>query len=125
MSNFQKASKVKLRFATSKGSLSVEQLWDLSQAELSACIRNVKKSLKKNDDDDLAFLDSTVSVDATEQLRFEVLKEVYLNKKAESEAIRNEAEAKAHNQKILQLIADKKEGALQEKSIEELEKMLK
>lgn len=123
---FKEASKLKLRFSTSKGSLSVEQLWELTQTELATCIKNVKKSLKKGDtEDDLSFLDSATTVDTTEQLRFDILKEVYLTKKSESEAIRNAKEIKEHNQKIMELISSKKESELQNKSVDELMALLK
>lgn len=126
MSTFKEASKLKLRFSTSKGSLSVEQLWDLTQTELATCIKNVKKSLKKGDtEDDLSFLDSTTTVDTTEQLRFDILKDVYLSKKSESEALRNAKEIKEHNQKIMELISEKQEGELKGKSIDELKALLK
>lgn len=123
--SFKEASKQKLRFQTSKGMLSTEQLWDLSQTDLTNCIRNAKKTLKKNDDDELGFLDEVSTVDKVEQLRFDVLKEVYLTKKEESAAARTAKETKEHNQKILELIQGKKEGELQNKSIAELEAMLK
>jgi predicted RecB family endonuclease len=122
---FKQASKLGLRFQTNKGILSVEQLWQLSQTDLSNAIKAVKKVLKKNDDDELSFLEDTKVVDVENQLRFDILKDVYLTKKKEAEELRNAAETKAHNQKILSLIAEKQEGKLQEMSIEELEKLLK
>lgn len=63
-------------------------------------------------------------VDKENQLKFDILKDVYLTKKAENEAKRTELDRKANDQKILALIQQKKEGALAEKSIEELEAML-
>lgn len=125
MDIFKQASKLGLRFTTSKGQLSVEQLWHLTQTDLATAVKNQKKVLKKNDEDDLAFLDESSKVDATEQLRFDILKDVYLTKKADAEAIRNERERKAHNQKIMEIIQNKKEGELNSKSISELEAMLK
>lgn len=44
---------------------------------------------------------------------------------AEAEAIKDAAEIKQHNQKILALIAEKQEGKLRDMSLEELEKLLK
>ena len=122
---FKQASKLKLRFATNRGLLSTEQLWDLTQTDLANAIKSVKKVLKKNDDDELSFLVETNVIDIENQLRFDILKEVYLTKKKEVEELRNVAETKAHNQKILELIADKKDNQLKEMSVEELEKMLK
>ena len=124
MSNFKEATKRKLRFHTSKGMLSVEQLWDLSRAELSRCIKAVKKAIKKDDDDELSFLDDAVTVNTEDELRFNVLKEVYLELKSEAEAQRNQLERKEHNAKILAIIQDKREDSLKGKSIEELEAML-
>lgn len=125
MSNFKQASKLKLRFHTDKGILSVEQLWDLSQASLASLITSIKKVLKQNDgDDELAFLTETKVVDTENQLRYDLTKEVYLAKKAELDEKRDSATKKEHNQKILGLIKEKQDGALAGKSIEELEKML-
>jgi hypothetical protein len=122
---FKQASKLKLRFLTNRGLLSTEQLWDLSQTDLSNAVKAVKKVLKKNDDDELSFLEDTKVVDVENQLRFDILKDVYLTKKKENEELRDAAETKAHNQKILTLIAEKKDGQLKEMSIEDLEKLLK
>jgi hypothetical protein len=126
MSDFKQASKEKLRFSTSKGNLTVEQLWDLTLTDLATCIKGVKKVLKgSSEDDDLAFLDSNITVDKTQQLRFDILKDVYLTKKQEADDRKTAKEVKEHNQKILALIAEKQEEGLKGKSIEDLEKMLK
>ncbi len=125
MDIYKEASRLKLRFATSKGSLSVEQVWELSLTDLTNCVRAVKKLLKKTDDDDLSFLDSTIAVDKTEQLRFDILKDVYLTKKADADALKTARETKEHNQKILALIADKQEESLKGKTEAELMAMLK
>lgn len=122
---YKQASQLKLRYQTSVGLVSTEQLWDLTQTQLSNAIKAVKKVLKKTDDDELSFLEDTKVVDVENQLRFDILKDIYLTKKKESEELRNAAEIKAHNQKILSLIAEKQEGKLKEMSIKELEKLIK
>lgn len=125
MSDFKQATKEKLRFDTSKGLLSTEQLWDLSLNSIAIIVRSLKKQLKKDNDDDLSFLDEgSTPVDRTLELKFNVVKEVYLSKKEDSDTIRDEASKKLHNQKILELIFEKKEGDLRTKSVEELEAML-
>jgi hypothetical protein len=125
MSNYKEASKLKLRFSTSKGICSVEQLWDLSQLDISNAIKAVKKILLKNSDDELSFLEDTKIVDVENQLRFDILKDVYVSKKKEADEIRTAAEVKIHNQKILTLIAEKKDDSLKGMSVEELEKQLR
>ena len=122
---FKQASKLKLRFLTNVGQVSVDQLWDLSQNQLSNSIKAVKKVLRKTDDDDLSFLEDTKVVDVENQLRFDILKDVYLTKKKEAEELRTVAETKAHNQKILTLISEKKDDKLKGMSVEELEALLK
>lgn len=122
---YKQASKLKLRFVTSVGVLSTDQLWDLSQTNISNAIKAVKKVLKKNDDDELSFLEDTKVVDVENQLRFDILKDIYLTKKKEAEELRNVAETKEHNQKILSLIAEKQDSKLKDMSIEDLEKLLK
>jgi hypothetical protein len=89
--------------------------------------QEIKESKKeeKDNDDELSFLDEgSAPVDKTNELKFNVVKEVYIAKKEEMEAIRNEATKRENNQKILQLIAEKQEGDLRGKSIEELTAML-
>jgi hypothetical protein len=122
---YKQASQLRLRFLTNVGQLSVEQLWDLSQTQLSNAIKAVKKVLKKNDDDELSFLEDTKEVDVENQLRFDILKDVYLTKKKEADELRNAADIKANNQKIDSLIAEKQEDKLREMSIEDLEKLRK
>jgi hypothetical protein len=122
---YKEASMLKLRFTTQVGVLSVEQLWDLTQSQLSTVIKNVKKVLTKDNDDELSFLETNNVVDTENQLRFDILKDIYLTKKSEQERLRNIAETKEFNKKIDTLIAMKKESQLQEMTIEELEKLRK
>ena len=126
MSNYKQASKLQLRFQTNRGSLSVEQLWSLSLTDLASAIKAVKKVLKGTDnDDELSFLDESKTVDTENQLRFNILKDVYVDKQTALKEARSAQDRKAYEQKILDLIAEKREGALKEKSIEELEALLK
>ncbi len=122
---YKEASKIQLRVSTPKGLLSVEQLWGLSLSDLSDSIKAVKKQLKKeSNDDELSFLDESVETDPTTQLRYDILKDVYLTKKKELDLQKVARENKENDQKILALIRDKKENSLKDKSIEELEAML-
>jgi hypothetical protein len=106
--------------------LSIEQLWTLSQNNLASAIKEAKLSLKTTEgEDDLGFLGETNTTDPTMQLTFDILKDIYLTKKSEAEAIRDAATIKAHNQKILGLIAEKQEEGLKGMSIAELEAQLK
>jgi len=128
MNNILKANQQKLRFNTNKGMLNVEQLFDISMADLSAAIKSAHKLLGESSlGDELSFLGSTtVSVaNQTEQLRFDVMKEIYQLRKSELDAVREAKEIKAHNEKIDALIAQKQDSELAEKSIEDLIKLRK
>ncbi len=128
MLKYKKASRIGLRFPTNKGFLSVEQVWNLSQKDLEHAIKKIHEEIKKEGvtDDDLSFLAETaVKSEETElnELRFEILKDVYQTKKAEAEALSSEREKKA-NKKILDIIAKKEEEDLNNLSVEDLRKKL-
>lgn len=129
MEIFKKASKKKLRFSTNRGVLSVEQLWDLSKDEIRQLVIKAREAAKKSsgevNDSELSFLDAPSKTKATDdELRFEILKDIYLTKKYAEEKAQKKAEVKANNKKLLELIARKQDEALEKKSIKELEKML-
>lgn len=129
MKIFKKASKKKLRFSTNRGVLSVEQLWDLSKDEIRQLVIKAREAAKKSsgevNDSELSFLDAPAKTKATDdELRFEILKDIYLTKKSAEEKAQKKAEIKRNNQKLLELIARKQDEALEKKSIKELEKML-
>lgn len=126
MDNFKQASRIGLRVQTAQGLLSVEQLWTLSLNKLSTIVKNVKKQLNGTEgDSDLTFLDETKTVDKELQLTFDILKDIYLTKKQELEEEKDKATRKANNEKIMALIAQKQDRALEEKSVDELMAMLK
>ena len=121
---YKKASRLKLRFATNKGSLTVEQLWTLSLNDLKSLIRNLYELNKKTVDQELSFLEEEVATEDTEdKLRSDIAVDIYKTKQAELAERRNEAEKRAFNQHIDEIIAEKKEADLRGKSIEELEAM--
>lgn len=125
MSIYKQAAMLGLRFPTTQGMLSVEQLWSLKMTPLSNLVKATKKALNRDNDDELSFLDDNTKVNVEDQLRFDIVKDIYLTKKAENEALRTAADKKAFEQKILMLIAEKQEDSLRGKTIEELEEMLK
>ena len=120
---YKEASKQQLRFQTAKGMLSVEQLWSLSLTDLDALAVSLQDAYENSRKK--SFLEKTTSKDKTIKLRFDIVLDV-LQTKVEEAAIATEAqEVKAHNQKILEIIANKKDESLKNKSLKELEAMLK
>ena len=124
MNIFEKATRLKLRVNTTKGLLSVEQLWDLNLSSLAEAIRAYKQEVKR--DDDLDFLsEENTKIDEKTQLSFDILKSIYLIKKQEQMSAKEEADTKAHNAKIDELIFKKQQSQLEELSVEELIKLKK
>ena len=129
MEIYKKAAKKKLRFSTNRGSLPVEQLFDLPKEEIRQLVIKAREDARKSsgevNDSELSFLDSPAKAKATDnELRFEILKDIYLTKKTAEEKAQKKAEAKANNKKLLEIIARKQDEALEKKSIKDLEKML-
>lgn len=125
MDIYKQASRIGLCFSTTKGTLTVDQLWSTPQAVIATALKEVKSLMKESDgSDELAFLGESSKIAPAVQLTFDILKDVYLTKKAEAEAAVTAKEDKARREKILSLIADKKEESLKNLSVEELEKLL-
>ena len=120
---YKEASKQKLRFETSYGPLTVEQLWDLSINNLDKLAVSLEEAYKNSKGK--SFLDVKTKKDKTIKLRFDIVLDILNTKVEELEEAKNAAENKAHNQQILELIKRKQDSELEGKSVEELEKMLK
>jgi hypothetical protein len=123
MENYKEASRLKSRFSTTKGSLSVEQLWDLSVTELDSLAVSLDEQYKNSKGK--SFLDKKTTKDKALKLQFEIVIDILNTKVEEAEALRTAKENKAHNEKIYALIKLKEDGKLTEMSVEELESQLK
>ena len=129
MSIYKKAAKLKIRFTTSRGPLGIEQLMDLSMTELERLVRAQHKVLKEaaklDSSEDLDFLEiDKKPKENIDQLRFEILKDIYLDKKNEKDERAADLEKKERRNRLAELIAKKKNEADEGKSLEELEKEL-
>ena len=118
---FKIANKKKYRF-NYKGVISVEDLWDLSVEELDKIYKSLKSMQKNASEESLL---QTVSKEDKELLnKIEIIKIVVTDKLAAKERAQKAASQRAQNQRILEIMADKQDAALKEKSIEELQAML-
>ena len=126
MDIYKEAAKLKIRIQTSRGPLSPEQLFDLKMTELAKLCKEqlevVKKS-KGSDDAELAFLEGTGDgKENIEVLRFEILKDVYLEKKHQKDQEASDIKNKQEIDKLTELIAKKQDAELESLSLEELMK---
>lgn len=118
---FLKATKQKLRFQTNRGLVTTEDLWDLSLDDLDSLARSLNKEIKEKGEE--SFI-KTTKVDPKIKLSFEVAKSVIETKLADADKAQKAAATKEKNQKILALIARKKDAELEGLSLEELEEMV-
>ncbi|CAD5240555.1 hypothetical protein NJHLHPIG_00106 [Klebsiella phage vB_KqM-Bilbo] len=122
---FDKATRLKLRFNSNKGQLSVEQVWDLSLTALNEMAKGLSRELKAATVDDEDFIGNNTSVDSQLQLRFDIVKSIISTKLKERDDSLSAAEKREHNQAILELIKKKQQEELAGKSVEELQALLK
>ncbi len=131
MEMFAFATKKKIRFETSKGLLSVEELWDLpltsdnGRPNLDDIAKGIYKAMKEGEE--VSFVKSNAASNAAFNVlktKFDIVKYIIDVKLAEAEAAKKAKEIKARNQRILGLIAQKEDEALASKSKEELLAML-
>lgn len=119
---FEKASRMKLRYQTNRGVISVEDLWDLSLESLDAIAISLNKKLKESQTE--SFI-KTKTKDTTElELKFNIVKHIIDVKLSEAEARKSAAEKRAKKQKLMDLIAKKQDAELEGKSVDELMKEL-
>lgn len=118
---FEMAIRNKFRFPF-KGLVSSEDLYDLSVENLDIIFKSLNSEIKKAKEESL--LDVKTNEDKILQAKIEIVKYIVSIKLEEKRIKENEKKNKEERQKILSIIANKQENELQNKSIEELEKML-
>jgi len=116
---FQKAIKRKIRFQYN-GVLTVEDLYDLRPKSLDELYRELAKNSNEGGE---GLLD--VSREETDNtLRMELVKAVFEDKAKDAERARKAMSTRAQKEKIREIIAEKQDGALRDKSLEDLRAML-
>jgi hypothetical protein len=129
MDLFKKAAKVKLRFATSRGDITTEDLFDLplvGALSLDTLAMASNRKLREMGDDESFVRKATVgsAVNETESLRLEILKVVIKERQDEADVKSAELAKRQRNDKIKDIIARKKDDALDNMDIADLEKLL-
>ena len=107
---FERAAMNKYRFPY-KGQISVEDLWDLSLPGLDSVFKQLNKLKKVNEEESL--------------LEVKSAEDVEVDKQDAALARLTEKENKEYNQKIMAIIEKKQDQALENMSVEELQKHLR
>jgi hypothetical protein len=124
---FEYATRNQLRFPSSKGELSVEQLWDVplrgGDFNLNNVAQRANALLKAIDAENFVETKRTPAHTVCE-MRLETVKYIIETKLAEEEAAKKRAANKAKKEQLLGILADKQAGKLSELSEKELQKQI-
>jgi len=129
MNIFEQATKAKLRFSTTAGNISVEDLWDLPltsarRLNLHHIALELQTAIDKQPTKALDFFSAVAVSDPLLQLRFDIVKHIVITKVAENQAKSEQAAKDSQREQIKALIVEKKQEDLKSKSVEELEALL-
>lgn len=123
---FEQATRLKIRFETAKGALTVEDLWDLpltsaNRPNLNDIAKSLSRYLRENEED---FVGTASKADTAAQLKFAIVKHVIGVRIAENEAAKTAADRRETKNRIMALIAEKQDENLRGKSLDELQAMV-
>ncbi len=125
---FEQASRARIRFNSPQGSLTVEDLWLLplesksgNRANLDAIAIDLHRQTR-DAADAVSFVNpSTESAQAAQlQLAFDIVRRVIQVRVAERDELQAASQRREKKQRLLELIAQKEDAALGEKSVDEL-----
>lgn len=118
---FEMATRNKYRFPY-KGMISVEDLWDLNQTQLDSIYKALNKEVKANQEDSLMFSQTQTDLDL--QAKIEIVRHIYATKEQDAALRAAAAENAEKKRRILEILEQKQEDSLKNKSEDELLKML-
>lgn len=115
---FLKATRKKLRWESTKGVLSVEDLWDLSLEELNELAKDLYKQVEESRGID--FLKSQTRVSVLQKLQFDVVKTIIDIKLAEKEAAEEREQRRQRKDKLLRILEKKEDEELLDMSPDDI-----
>ena len=125
---FLQATREKFRFASPKGDLSAEQLWDLPLTsrtgfDLDTVAKAVNANLKSSNEESFVNVSNNPAVSRL-QAQLEVVKAIIEVKLARAEATKKRVEKAAERPRLMEVLHSKKDQELQGLSLEEIERRL-
>lgn len=121
MDMFESAARGKYRFPF-KGQVTVEDLWDLSPKDLDSIFKTLNAQSKKANEESL--LASKSATDVVLDTKIEIVRYIVGVKLTEAEREKAAKENREKKQRLAELIADKQDAELREKSVAELQAMM-
>ena len=125
---YEYALRNKIRFQSTKGGLTLEQLWDVPLRSTDDfnlnSIAKAASSAAKNTAEDFVNTTKTTPEHARNATAFEIVKYVIDTKLAEEAAATKRADNKIEKEKLLAILAEKQDGKLSELSEKELQRRI-
>ena len=118
---FEIATRNRYRF-NYKGVMTVEDLWSLRVEDLDAIFKMLNRQKKTSDEDSLLATKSAEDQDLANKI--DIVRYIVSVKLAEAAERVSAAEKKAQRDKIMEIVAKKKDKALEDMGIEDLMKKL-
>lgn len=118
---FEMATRSKLRFPSTKGELSVEDLWDLSDKDLDVVYKNLKDQEVKSSEESL--LDDA-NVDPKLTAAIGIVKYIFTTKRKEKLAEKERINKKLTQRKYIDALSKKQDEAIEKMSEAELRAMI-
>lgn len=115
---FEMATRSKLRFLSTKGELSVEDLWDLSDKDLDVVYKNLKDQEVKSSEESL--LDDA-NVDPKLTAAIGIVKYIFTTKRNERLEAKELIDKKRNQQLYIDALSRRKLKDIDNMSVEELE----
>ena len=127
MTLFETASRLKLRFPSTKGDLTVEQLWDLplqskSNFDLDTVAKTVNAYLQSTGEKSFVTASSTANEKMT--LTLDIVKHIISVRLKENQDALLVSAKKAEREKLLGILANKQDEALQQLTPEQIQARL-
>jgi hypothetical protein len=119
---YKKALRTKLRFSTTKGKLTTEDLFDLSLTDLNNLAIALDKKLSETPRK--SFISDITPDTQEDELRFNIVKDVITLKLFERNAAQNAKAKAAEKAQLLEILHRKKNEALENLSVAEIEAKL-
>lgn len=118
---FEMATRNKMRFPSTKGELSVEDLWDLSDKDLDVVYKNLKDQEVKSSEESL--LDDA-NVDPRLTAAIGIAKYIFTTKRNERLAEKERINKKLTQRKYIDALSKKQDEAIEKMSEAELRAMI-
>lgn len=119
---FEKASRQKTRFPSSRGNLNTEDLWDLPVGELDGIFKSLNAELRMVSDESLLGDQNTISSEIVMQVA--IVRHIVGVKLDDAENAKREVARGQKKARIMAILDDRQDASLVSMSEDELAKML-